>query len=462
MKDEIQERLRALPQVGEMLTHPRLTDPEAPPVWAVKEGLRKVLDARRQALRAGDQVDTSPDAVAAEARVAAERIGAYHLRQVINATGVVIHTNLGRSPLPPGAMARIAEVGGAYSNVEFDIQAGRRGGRGQGVAGLVTRLTGAEAALVVNNNAAAVFLALRVLSEGREAIVSRGELVEIGGSFRIPDVMRSSGAILREVGTTNRTHLRDYEAAIGERTGLLLKVHRSNFRVVGFVAEVGRDELVALGRTRGIPVVEDLGSGQLLASDVGDEPRVADAIAAGVDLVCFSGDKLLGGCQAGIVAGKAETIGRLARDPMMRVLRVDKLTYAALEGTLRHYLDGEVDQVPTHRMVHAAQEDLRGAARRLAALLRRRVPTLTDHCEVAVAPTVARAGGGALAQVDLEGHAVRLRPLAGGAAAWSERLRLGDPPVLVRVAEDCLWIDPRTLLPGDDRVLAGALEDSLP
>ncbi len=445
-----------------MLGHPRLSAPDGPPVWTIKEAVRQVLEDRRQLLLGGGDADLGADAVANDALVAAARLAGYHLRPVVNATGVVIHTNLGRSPLPPAAMARIAEVGSGYSNVEFDIEAGERGGRGRGVAGLVTRLTGAEAAVVVNNNAAAVFLALRVLSGGKETIVSRGELVEIGGSFRIPDVMGASGAVLREVGTTNRTHLRDYEGAVDEGTGLLLKVHRSNFRVIGFVAEVSREELVALGRERGLPVVEDLGSGQLLASPVGDEPTVAEVIAAGVDLVCFSGDKLLGGCQAGILAGKADIVARLAKDPMMRVLRVDKLTYAALEGTLRHYLDNEAGRVPTHRMIHATSDDLRQEAEHLAARLERRVPALTDHAELDVAPAVARAGGGALAQVDLPGFALRLRPLSGGAAAWAERLRLGAPAVLVRVAEDCLWIHPRTLLPGDDTIVADALESTLP
>ena len=442
-----------------MLAHPRLVG--VGPAWAVKEAVRDVLARRRSELLDGEQSDVSVDAVADAAAVTTRELLRFHLRRVINATGVVIHTNLGRSPLSPGAMARIAEVAGAYSNVEVDLGTGRRGGRGQGVEALVRRLTGAEAALVVNNNAAAVLLALRVLAEGREVIVSRGELVEIGGSFRIPDVMAASGAAMREVGTTNRTHLRDYEEAIGEETGLLLKVHRSNFRVIGFVAEVGREELVALGGRHDLAVVEDLGSGQLLPSGVGDEPRVADVIAAGVDLVCFSGDKLLGGCQAGILAGRASWIGRLARDPMMRVLRVDKLTYAALEGTLRHYLDGEGGEVPTHRMVEATADEMQVAARRLAALLRRRVAGLADTFDVAVEPSVARAGGGALAQVDLPGHAVRLRPRSGDAAVWADRLRRADPPVLVRVTDGCLWLDPRTLLPGDRRALTDILDGLL-
>jgi len=311
----------------------------------------------------------------------------------------------------------------------------------------------------VNNNAAAVFLALRALAEGREAIVSRGELVEIGGSFRIPDVMASSGAVLREVGTTNRTHLRDYETAIDDRTALMMKVHRSNFRVVGFVAEVGRGPLVALGRERGVPVVEDLGSGQLLPGRFPDEPVVRDAVEAGVDLVTFSGDKLLGGCQAGIVVGRRDLVATLARHPMMRVLRVDKLTYAALEGTLRHYLDGDFDGVPAFRMVQADPASTRAGAEDLRDRLLDRVPGLDDRFDVEVVEATGRAGGGAMAQVDLSGHAVRLVPTGGSAGGWAERLRRADPPVIVRVADDGLWLDPRTLLPGDADDLASVLAE---
>ncbi len=454
-----QERLRRLPQVAQMLTHPALAD--AGPPWAVKEAVREVLARRREALLAGEEVDVAPDAVAAAAAARAAALTGPALRPVVNATGVVVHTNLGRSPLAPGAVERLAAVAGRYCNVEYDLARGARGGRGRGVEELLLRLTGAEAAVVVNNNAAAVLLSLRVLAGGREAVVSRGELVEIGGSFRIPDVMEASGAILREVGTTNRTHLRDYEDAISEDTALLMKVHRSNFRVSGFVAEVAGGELAELGRRRGVPVVEDLGSGQLVAGPAGDEPVVRDIVASGVDVVTFSGDKLLGGAQAGIVVGRAELVRRMARDPMMRALRVDKLIYAALEGTLRHVIDGEPERVPAYRMIHQGADEIRAAARRLRRRLLREVPPLAERAEVEVAPHVARAGGGAMAQVDLAGFAVRVRPRGGDAGAWAEGLRRAPVPVIARVADGCLWLDPRTMLPGDGRHVVAALAEVL-
>jgi len=442
-----------------MLLHPKLV--ELYPRWAVKDAVREVLEARRQALLADQEVDLTVDAVARDAAARSAEMARPHLRQVVNATGVVVHTNLGRSPLAPGAVKRIGEIAGHYSNVEYDLATGQRGGRGQGVAGLIQRLTGAERAIVVNNNAAAVLLTLRVLAAGREVIVSRGELVEIGGSFRIPDVMTASGAVLREVGTTNRTHMRDYEGALNDRTGMLLKVHRSNFQVVGFVKEVSGGELSQLGRERGIPVVEDLGSGQLIREENGDEPSVADVLLGGVDVVTFSGDKLLGGCQAGIIAGRAEQVDRIAKDPMMRALRVDKLIYAALEGTLRHYLDEEPRQVPTYRMIHASAVDLKAAAGRLRRSLLRRVTHLDEHFEVTVQPYVARAGGGAMAQVDLEGYAVRLAPRKGDAGGWAESLRKATIPIIVRVADDCVWLDPRTLVDGDAATLADGLNEVL-
>jgi len=458
MADSRQDRLRRLPQVGEMLAHLSLAGSSLPS-WTIKQGVRDALQERRDALLAGDEADVSADAVAASALLAARELARYHLRRVVNATGVVVHTNLGRSPLAPQAVERLTEVAGRYANVEYDLQRGERGGRGSGVERLLQRLTGAEAALVVNNNASAVYLILRALAADREVVVSRGELVEIGGSFRIPDVMRDSGAVLREVGATNRTHPRDYEDAIGEQTALLMKVHRSNFQVIGFVAEVEREQLVAMGRDEGIPVVEDLGSGQLASTGVGDEPLVGDAVHAGVDLVCFSGDKLLGGCQAGLVVGRRELVAKLARHPLMRVLRADKLVYAALEGTLRLYLDGSAEQVPTHGMVRTCPDESREAAGRLLELLARRVPRLQEEFDVAVEPTTGRAGGGAMAQVDLDGHALRLRPRTRSAASWATRLRQTDPPLIVRVADDCVWIDPRTLLPGEDEDVAAALEE---
>jgi L-seryl-tRNA(Ser) seleniumtransferase len=335
--------LSRIPKVDRILDQ-LLGEEPPPPRPVVVEAIRLTLAALRREVQAGSAgaKDVTLPAVVARVRQELSRTLAFSLRRVVNGTGVVIHTNLGRSPLPPSVRQQLLDISFGYSNLEFDLKSGERGSRYSHVESLICELTGAEAALVVNNNAAAVLLALSSLAAGREAIVSRGELVEIGGSFRIPDVMRQSGAILREVGTTNRTHRRDYQAAIGAETGLLLKVHCSNFAVVGFTAEVSAAELVALGQEAGIPVMADVGSGNLvnLKGLLGcDEAPVREFIQAGVDLVTFSGDKLLGGPQTGIIAGKRGVIEPMKQHPLLRALRVDKMTLAALEGTLRLYRD---------------------------------------------------------------------------------------------------------------------------
>jgi L-seryl-tRNA(Ser) seleniumtransferase len=347
---------------------------------------------------------------------------------VLNATGVIVHTNLGRAPLPDEAMERLREVGGGYSNLEFDLGSGTRGSRQDHVARILRRLTGAEAALVVNNNAAAVLLALAALAEGREVVVSRGELIEIGDGFRIPDVLARSGARLVEVGTTNRTRAADYERAVGPDTALLLRVHQSNFRVVGFAEQPATAELAAVAARHGLPLVDDLGSGVL--TQLPDEPSARDALAAGADLVCFSGDKLLGGPQAGIVVGRSELVERLRRHPLQRALRADKLTLAALEGTLVLYLDPvrALREVPVLRMLAEPTDAVHARAIRLA--------ELTGGT---VEETVARVGGGALPLAELPSFACALDE------ELATPLRLGEPAVVGVVRDGRLLLDCRTL-----------------
>ncbi|MBI4630008.1 MAG: L-seryl-tRNA(Sec) selenium transferase, partial [Candidatus Rokubacteria bacterium] len=348
--------LRRLPSVDQLVRRvaerPELAGVPRARVTAL---VRDALEAERRRVLETRSAPADADTLAARIVEAATRAGVFSLRPVINATGVVLHTNLGRALLSPLALERLVAVAPAYSNLELDLATKERGSRYSHVEGLLTRLAGAEDALVVNNNAAAVLLALETLAHGREVIVSRGELIEIGGEFRIPDIMLRSGAVLREVGTTNRTHLSDYAEAIGPSTALLLKVHTSNYRVVGFTADVASRELVELGRARGIPVMEDLGSGSLLdlrPYGFPYEPTVPEAVAAGLDLVSFSGDKLLGGPQAGIVVGRRDLVGRLKKNPWNRALRIDKLTIAALEATLYAYEAGTArETIPTLRML---------------------------------------------------------------------------------------------------------------
>ena len=367
-----------------------------------------MLERARDEIRAGGEPGALVEGVLEELG----RARRPSLRRVLNATGVLVHTNLGRAPLAEAALARVAEVGAGYSNLEYDLERGERGSRQDHLAPLLCRLTGAEAALVVNNNAAAVLLALAALAEGREVVVSRGELIEIGDGFRIPDVLARSGARLVEVGTTNRTRAADYERAIGPETALLLRVHQSNFRVVGFAERPALDELAAVAKRAGLPVVDDLGSGAL--ARLGDEPTPAESLRAGADLVCFSGDKLLGGPQAGVVVGRSELIEKLRRHPLQRALRADKLTLAALEGTLLQALDPEArDEIPVLRMLHEPVEQVRERAGRLASLVGGEVEE-----------TVARVGGGALPLAELPSAACAVEE------ELTEPLRLGDPPVI--------------------------------
>jgi L-seryl-tRNA(Ser) seleniumtransferase len=403
---------------------------------------RSALARAREELQAGADPGDLVERV--ESELAAAR-GA-RLRRVINATGVIIHTNLGRAPLAPEALERVNAVAGGYSNLEYDLGEGGRGSRQDHVAPILRRLTGAEAALVVNNNAAAVLLALAALAEGREVLVSRGELIEIGDGFRIPDVLARSGARLREVGTTNRTRAGDYDRAIGPETALLLRVHQSNFRVVGFTEQPRLADLVRVARAHGLPLVDDLGSGALFASSsllLGDEPTARESLEARADLVCFSGDKLLGGPQAGIIVGRAELVERLRRHPLQRALRADKLTLAALEATLALYLDPELAarEVPVLRMLAEPVETVRARAQRLA-----------DLVGGDVEPTVGRVGGGALPLTELPSFACAVEE------ELASRLRETEPPVIGVVRDGRCLLDCRTLRDEELDDVAAAVE----
>jgi L-seryl-tRNA(Ser) seleniumtransferase len=395
---------------------------------------RSALARAREEIKAGEDPGDLRERVELELAAAREA----RLRRAINATGVIVHTNLGRAPLARQALEQVSAVAGGYSNLEYDLGEGSRGSRQDHVAPILHRLTGAEAALVVNNNAAAVLLALAALAEGREVLVSRGELIEIGDGFRIPDVLARSGALLREVGTTNRTRAADYDRAIGRETALLLRVHQSNFRVVGFTEQPRLEDLVRVARARGLPLVDDLGSGAVFASSslpLGDEPTARESLEAGVDLVCFSGDKLLGGPQAGIVLGRGELVERLRRHPLQRALRADKLTLAALEATLALYLDPDlaVREVPVLRMLSEPVETVRTRARRLAKLVGGEVEA-----------TVGRVGGGALPLTELPSFACAVEE------ELAPMLRDADPPVIGVVRDGRCLLDCRTVR--DDEV----------
>lgn len=463
---------RALPPMDSVLSLAVEADPllAAAPRPLLRDALTSFWDAVRQDIREGRV--SGPEEVSLEScrermLSCARSAVAPRLRRVINATGVVVHTNMGRSVLAEEAVQALLTAASGYCNLELDLQTGGRGSRHSLCESLICRLTGAEAALVVNNNAAAVLLLLDTFCKGGEAIVSRGELVEIGGSFRIPEVMAKSGAELRDVGATNRTHLRDYEQAIGERTRALLRVHTSNYRIVGFHAAVSAEELVALGRRHNLPVFEDVGSGSLMDfSSVGlpNEPVVQSLIAAGVDVVTFSGDKVLGGPQAGILAGRADMIARMKSNQLTRALRCDKFTLSALEATLRLYCDPELARrrVPTLRMLFMHPEELARSARSLAGRLRR---ALGASCAVSVRPDVSRVGGGAFPECDLPTSLVCLAPGESAplsASGLRQALLATTPPLIGRLEHDAFCLDPRTLLPPDAadivKLVAGLLQ----
>jgi len=443
--------LRALPSVEELLqTEPLRTAARKAPRALAVEAARREIERRRNAILNGNSGEPEAREIAAEAVAALDRETRPTLAAVVNATGVVIHTNLGRAPLAFEALEAIDSVASGYANVEYDLAKGERGSRQVHVETLLCELTGAEAALAVNNNAAGVLLALAALARGREVIISRGQLIEIGGSFRIPEILEQSGAVLVEVGTTNRTRLADYEGAIGPETAAVMRVHPSNFRTVGFTEEVAIGDLAQLGRERGVPVIDDLGSGVLAPRDdelralLDDEPSARDSVAAGADLVCFSGDKLLGGPQAGLVVGKVDAIAHLRSHPFARAVRIDKLALAALDATLRLHRDPAraVRDIPVLQMLATSEEELAARAERMRAAIEAQV---AGAAEVGVVRATGRAGGGSLPLLELDGPVVALTPSAGGVERLSARLRAGDPPIVARVRDDAIMLDPRTI-----------------
>jgi L-seryl-tRNA(Ser) seleniumtransferase len=442
------KKLSQLPSVDECIKSPYGEE------WLQKyyrkiilRSIRETIDSKRKELLDGADPDISIDTIAAEIEKNIIKHSEYKLRPLINASGVVIHTNLGRSILSDKALENIVTTARSYSNLEYEIAKGKRGKRYAHIKDILVELTGAEDAVIVNNNAAAVLICLDTFAKAREVIVSRGELVEIGGSFRIPEVMKSSGAILREVGTTNKTHMADYENAVCGNTGLLLKVHQSNYKISGFTQEVSVPDLVKVGKEFKIPVVSDLGSGcmiNLRPYGVHDEPTVQEVIKEGADLVTFSGDKLLGGPQAGIIVGRKKLVQKIQQNPMMRAMRIDKMTFAALEATFMQYLDEEkaLKNIPTLRMLTESGDIIKKRAKRIFNALKK---SISDKAALEVQPDQSRAGGGSLPEADFPTFVVSIRPLKMTVNALEKKLRLADPAVIARIKEDILLIDARTI-----------------
>ncbi len=462
---DINRLLRKLPSVDRILKNSELLQllrefPRDIVVNTVREVIAEKRDSLLKARRANVELDEG--SIVDEVKNLVRLKTSWTLKRVINATGVIIHTNLGRSLIPEASLNRILSIGASYNNLEYDLDAGRRGSRYVHAEGLLRELTGAEAALVVNNNAAAVFLVLNTIARGKEVIVSRGELVEIGGSFRIPDVMASSGAVLKEVGCTNKTHGHDYEGAITDNTAAILKVHKSNYRIVGFAEEVSSSELVQISRKYGLYCIEDMGSGcfvDLSPFGITDEPTVKRELKAGVDVITFSGDKLLGGPQAGIILGKREIIEKCKKNPMTRAFRVCKLTLSALEAVLRLYLDEDqaFKQIPTLRMICTSLRELEEKASNLARCLKE---IDTQHLvEISVEDSVARIGGGASPAAELPSKAVTLQSERVSASKIERFFRTYDIPVITRVENDRVCVDVRTITDGDEKDIIRAFQE---
>jgi len=456
--EEKQKLLSSLPSVDEILRSNQGAEwLKTYPRRYVIQAIREVIDFRRKEILKGLILDISEEYMMAEIENIIESLSSYSLKPLINATGIVIHTNLGRSLLSEKALENIKKVSGSYSTLEYELKEGKRGKRYTHVKRILRDVTGAEDALIVNNNAAAVLLCLNTLSKGKETIVSRGELVEIGGSFRMPEVMAASGAILKEVGTTNKTHLFDYERAINEDTALILKVHKSNFRVTGFAEEVSMEDLVSLGKKYQIPVMFDLGSGCLIdlkPFGIYNEPVVRDIVNLGVDITTFSGDKLLGGPQGGVIVGKREYIERIQKNPITRAVRIDKLTLSGFEATLMEYIEEEkaIENIPTLRLLLQKPEEIRGRANKIAKKLKKEI----KDANITVMADLSRAGGGSLPEVDFPTYVVSIKSDNIPINEVEERLRQGTPPIISRIKEDSLILDARTVRDADiDELVKG-------
>jgi L-seryl-tRNA(Ser) seleniumtransferase len=454
----VDEVLKSRPGEGWLRDYPRRY---------VLEAVRQVIEQRRRLIIEGQTVERSIEEMAPDIEAFVKHLSSLSLRPVINATGIVIHTNLGRSVLSDRVLENVRKIACGYSTLEYDLAEGTRGKRYTHIKRLLREITGAEDGMAVNNNAGAVLLSLNALARGREVVVSRGELVEIGGSFRVPDVMAASGAVLREVGTTNKTHLYDYENAINENTALILKVHQSNYRITGFTEDVPIGELAALGKRHGLPVMYDLGSGCLIdlkPYGIFSEPSVQETVRSGPDVVTFSGDKLLGGPQAGIILGKGARIETIQKNPLTRALRIDKLTLAALEAVLMEYVDVEKAKkdIPTLRMLLEEPEVLRKRAKRIASLIVRgaKAPDVKE-AGVDVIEDRSFAGGGALPEITLKTYAVALRPGTISINTLEERLRKAAPPVIARIKGDALLLDARTVQNREVKTLAACVTAAL-
>lgn len=458
------ELLRKIPKVDEILkAHPWKTLTESYPENLAKDVLREVIGALRRSIKTGVEVSVPsiPEIIQATEKEIIKSMRPL-LKRVVNGTGIIIHTNLGRSLLPKSAIEALINAASHYTNLEYDLHTGRRGDRYDHSTAILAKLTGAEGALVVNNNAAAVILVLNTLADGREVIVSRGELIEIGGSFRIPDVMKKSGALLREVGTTNRTYREDYERALHEGTALLMKAHRSNFRIEGFTHEATLDELINVGREHNVPTYYDAGSGLLYPFRDGlfaDEPCIPVELAKGLDVISFSGDKLPGGPQAGIIVGRKMFIDMMKKNPLTRALRPDKFTLAALESTLLLYLDEETArrEIPTLRMAGEREEVLKKKAQSIAGVLQRKCSTLS----VSVVPMEGEVGGGTLPGIVIPSYGVGLKPHFLSLDKLEGRLRNLDVPIIGRIEKDMFLLDMRTVLNDDRDILVSGISAAL-
>lgn len=465
--NEIQYLYRSLPKVDELLNNDVLVVlTQTASHNVVLEAVRYVIDTMRADIKAGTQTEAlSEEEVVARVQNKVAALQLHSLRRVVNATGIIVHTNLGRSILAKSALEAAQEAAEGYSTLEYDFREGIRGSRHEHIESLLCELTGAEAAMAVNNNAAAVMMCIACFARGKEALVSRGQLVEIGGSFRVPDIMAESGAHMVEVGTTNKTHLKDYQKATTEKTGLYLKVHSSNYRVVGFTEEVSLEELVELGAEHHIPVMEDQGSGVLIDLQnygLPYEPTVMSSVKAGADVVTFSGDKLLGGPQAGIIVGKKEAIAKLKAHPMARAMRLDKMTLAALEATLMLYRDEAkaVREIPTLRALTLTYDETKQQADAFAAMIQKtlREQGNSDACTITVLPEIARAGGGSLPLADIPSAAVALSFTNKTASEVEVELRTGGPvPIVARIKDNQILLDMRTLVNDDDDYIAEQL-----